>query len=84
LLLDPAHFLDPVKLRVERAHPSRPGRDRVGVGADVVPVQRVADLEPQRVARTEAARRGAALDDRVPERDRVLGMTISSTPFSPV
>ena len=48
---------------VERADPGEPGRDRVSLGRDVVAVQRVADLEPQRVARSEAARRGAAFDD---------------------
>ena len=36
-------------------------------------MQRVADLEPQRVARAEPARHGAARDDRVPELDGVLG-----------
>ena len=39
---------------------------------DVVAVQRVADLEPERVSRAEAAGDGAAGDDRVPELDRVL------------
>ena len=60
------------ELLVERARPAEPGRDRVGVRRDVVAVQRVADLEPQRVARAEPARLGAARDDRVPERRRVL------------
>ena len=71
--LDPAQFLDPRELGVERAHPAEPGRDRVRVWPDVVAVQRVADLEPQGVPRSEAARPGAALDDRVPEGDGVLG-----------
>ena len=65
----------PGELRVERARPAEPGRDRVGVRRDVVAVQRVADLEPQRVARAEPARLRAARDDRVPERRRVLGRT---------
>ena len=35
-------------------------------------MQRVADLEAQRVARAEPARRDAAREDRVPERDGVV------------
>ncbi len=59
---------------VSSAHTQpRPGGDRVGVRPDVVAVQRVADLEPQRVPRAEAAGRGAALEDGVPERGGVLG-----------
>ena len=58
---------------VERADPAEAARDRVPLRPDVVAVQRVADLEPQRVARAEAARRDAAGEDRVPQRRRVLG-----------
>ena len=72
-LLDPAQLVGAGEVLVERARPAEPGRDRVGLGRDVVAVQRVADLEPQRVARAEPARHGAARDDGVPERDGVLG-----------
>ena len=59
---------------VSSAHdPAEAARDRVPLRADVVAVQRVADLEPQRVARAEAAGHDAAREDRVPERRRVLG-----------
>ena len=72
-LLDPAQLLDPGEVRVERADPAEAGRDRVRVRADVVAVQRVADLEAQRVPRAEPARLRSALDHRVPESRRVLG-----------
>ena len=73
LLLDPAQLLGAGEVLVERARPAEAGADRVRVRRDVVPVQRVADLEPQRVAGAEAARHRARRDDRVPERDGVLG-----------
>src|SRR5438094_10539166 len=73
LLLDAAQLIDTGELLLERAHPPESGRDRVGFLGDVVAVQRVTDLEPQRVARAEAARDDVALGDRVPERARVLG-----------
>ena len=57
----------PVELLVERAGPAEARGDRVGVRPDVVAVQRVADLEPQRVARAEPARDDAAREHRVPE-----------------
>ena len=38
----------------------------VRLGADVVSVQWVADLEAKRVARPEAGRRRAALEDTIP------------------
>ena len=72
-LLDPAQLGDAAELLVERARPAEAGRDRVGVAGDVIAVQRITHLEPERVARAEAARRGAVRDDRVPELDRVLG-----------
>ena len=68
--LDPAQLLDPGELLVERADPAEAGGDRVRLRADVVAVQRVADLEPERVAGAEAARRRAAREDGVPERAR--------------
>ena len=72
-LLDPAELLDAGEVLVERARPAQAGRDRVRLRRDVVAVQRVADLEPERVARAEAARGGAARDDGVPELRPVLG-----------
>ena len=52
----------PGELLVERAGPAEAGRDRVRVGRDVVAVQRVADLEAERVAGAEPARRRAAAE----------------------
>ena len=72
LFLDPPELLDPGEVRVERARPAEPGGDRVGLLRDVVAVQRVADLEPKRVARAEPARDGAAREHGVPERRRVV------------
>ena len=54
------------------AHP-RPRRDRIPFRADVVAVQRVADLQAKGVARAEAARDDAAVEDRVPQRSRLVG-----------
>ena len=70
--LHAAEDVDALELLVERARPPEAGRDRVGVRADVVAVQRVADLEAQRVAGAEPARDGAALEHGVPQPDRVL------------
>ena len=70
--LDPTQRLDPGELGVEGARPTESCGDRVGLGGDVVPVQRVADLEPKRVAGAEAAGGGSAGENRVPERFRVL------------
>ena len=58
----------PGEVGVERARPAETRGDRVGLGRDVVAVERVTHFEPQRVARAEAARRHPALEDRVPER----------------
>ena len=44
----------------------------VSVG-DVIAVQRITHLEPERVARAEAARRRPVRDDRIPELDCILG-----------
>ncbi len=71
--LHAAEDVDALELLVERARPAEAGRDRVGVGADVVAVKRVADLEAQRVARAEPARDDAAREHRVPELAGVLG-----------
>src|SRR5207247_4779182 len=71
--LDPAKLVGTSELLVELADPAEAGRDRVGVGPDVVSVQRVADLEPKRVARAEAARHRAPPDDRVPDARCALG-----------
>ena len=73
VLLHAAEDVDALELLVERARPAEAGRDRVGVGPDVVAVQRVADLEAQRVARAEPARDDAAREHGVPERDGVVG-----------
>ena len=59
---------------VSSAH-AQPSPDEIAshCSADVVAVQRVADLEPQRVARAEAARHDAARDDGVPQALGVVG-----------
>ncbi len=72
-LLDPAQLGDAGELLVQRARPAEAGRDRIGLGGDVVAMQRIADLEAQRVTRAEAAGDGAARDHRVPESAGVLG-----------
>ena len=71
--LDPSQFLRPGEVRLNGADPAKPGRDRVRVGADVVAVQGVADLETERVAGAEACRLRPALDNPVPQLGRVLG-----------
>ncbi len=55
------------ELTLARADPAEAGLDRVRVRPDVVPVQRVTDLEPQRVARAEAAGQRAGLGQRIPQ-----------------
>src|SRR5579862_1597361 len=70
--LDLPEPLDAGELRVERARPAEAGRDRIPLRSDVVAVERIADLEPQRVARPEPAGRDAAFEDRVPETDGVV------------
>ena len=54
---------------------AQPSPASIGVrsGRQVVAVERVADLEPQRVARAEAGRRRAGADQRLPDGRRVLG-----------
>ena len=71
--LDPPQLLGADELRVQRADPAEARRDGIGIGPDVVAVERVADLEAERVARAEPARRRAARENGVPERRRVLG-----------
>ena len=71
-LLDSAERLHSGELRLERTRPAEPGGDRVRLRRDVVPVERVADLEPERVAGAEAARRHSAREDGVPESGRVV------------
>ena len=71
-VLDAPQRVDSGEVGVERARPAETRRDRVGLGRDVVAVERVTHLEPQRVARAEAARRHPALEDRVPERHGVV------------
>src|SRR4051812_24465779 len=66
-LLDLAQLLDAGEVRPERADPAEAARDRVPLRSDVVPVERVADLEPERVAGAEAAGHDAAGKNRVPE-----------------
>ena len=67
-----AKYLGAAELLLEPATPAEPGRDRVGIRRDVLAVEREARLDPKRVARTEPARDGAALEHAVPERNRVL------------
>ena len=62
------HVRADVNALSRRADPAEARLDRVRVLRDVVAVQRVADLEPQGVARAEAAGHGAGLDQRVPQR----------------
>ena len=83
-LLDPAQRLDAGELGVERARPAEPGGDRVGLGRDVVPVQRVADLEPQRVARAEPARATPRASTASQSASASSSAQQSSTPCSPV
>src|SRR5262249_31009869 len=52
---------------------ARPRLERVDLLRQFVAVQRHGRLQPQRVARPEAARFGAALDQLLPERDRIRG-----------
>src|SRR5204863_4163286 len=74
-----AFFLDPPELGrsgellVESTHPAETGGDRVRLGTDVVPMQGVADLEPQRVAGTEAAGDRAPREHAIPELAGGLG-----------
>ena len=68
-----AELLDAGEVLVERARPGETRFDRRAVRTDVVAVQRVARLEPERVARAEAAGRDAALEDRVPEPHGIVG-----------
>ena len=70
--LDPAQLVGAGEVLVERADPAQARGDRVGLRADVVPVQRVADLEAQRVAGAEARGLRAALEHGVPERNGIL------------
>ena len=72
-LADTAQLVRPRELGVELARPAEPGRDRVRFGRDVVSVQRIADLEAERVARAEPAGYGAPCQHGVPERGGVLG-----------
>src|SRR4051812_9321105 len=53
VLLDLAEPLGPGEAGVESARPGKTRGDGVPVRADVVPVERVAHLEPKRVARAE-------------------------------
>ena len=73
LVLDPAQLGRAGEVLREVARPAEPGRDRIRVGGDVIAVQRITHLEPERVTCAEAAGRRPVLDDRVPQLDRVLG-----------
>src|SRR5581483_2442614 len=70
--LDLAEPLHTGEVRIERACPAEAGRDRVPLRTDVVAVEREADLESQRVARPEPARRDTGREHRVPQADGVL------------
>ena len=61
------------ELLVARADPAEARLDRVRVLRDVVAVQRVADLEPQGIARAQAAGHGAGLDQGVPQLHDLAG-----------
>ena len=61
-------------LGVQRADPAQARLQRRSLQRQVVAVQRVADLEPQRVPRAQAARRRAGGQQAVPERSGVLGL----------
>jgi hypothetical protein len=73
VLLDAPQLGRAGELLPERARPAEAGRDRIGRLGDVVAVQRVAGLEPQRVARAEPARDDAACEHRVPQHTGVFG-----------
>src|SRR5262245_48314519 len=72
-LLHAAQRLRAREILVESASPAEAGGDRVRVRADVVSVQRVADLEPERVARAQPTWPRASLEHAVPERARLIG-----------
>ena len=59
--------------RVELAAPAQSRLDRVAVLRQVVAVQVEADLQAQRVARAQAGRRHAALEQGVPDRGGAVG-----------
>src|SRR5438876_10160517 len=65
--LDVAQRLDARELLLQRAAPAEPGRDRVGLGSDVLAVQREARLEAQRIAGAQTAGRDTAGEHAVPE-----------------
>jgi hypothetical protein len=65
--------LDAGELLLQIACPVEAGLDGRPLGADVVPVQWVTNLEPQGVARPEPARDDAGVEDRIPERRGVVG-----------
>src|SRR5207302_3676379 len=71
-LLDLAQRVRARELLVERATPSEPGRDGVGFGRDVLPMQGKARFEPQGVARAQTARLSSTLQDAIPQLARVL------------
>ncbi len=56
---------------VELHDPAEPGLERRDGVVDLVAVERVAHLEPQRVARAESDRLGAGRGERLPERHGV-------------
>src|SRR6266540_5697156 len=68
-----AHALDADELGRERARPAEPGLDRRPLGRKIVPVERVADLEPKRVARAEPGGYGAPADEALPDPRRIPG-----------
>ena len=81
LLRPGAARLDAGEVLLERADPAESGRDRVGLRADVVSVQRVADLEAQGVARSQSAGPRSALEHRIPERGRLVRHHEQLDPF---
>src|SRR5438045_1880074 len=60
-------------LAIERAHPAQTRLERRAALRQVVAVERIADLEPQRVARAEAGRCRAGSEELVPERPGLMG-----------
>src|SRR5262249_32375691 len=73
-LLGAAQDVRPGEVLGERADPAESGLDGVRLGRDVVAVERVADLEAERVARTEAAGSDVLRKQRVPYRGSVGGI----------
>src|SRR5207244_13614400 len=71
--LDLAQLLRAAELLVERTEEAEACGDRVGLGRDVVAMERQGSLEPQRVTSAEPAGNCAALCHAIPQLLCVLG-----------